>query len=56
VQGFITDWNWEEPQDVRITPEFIVYIYDNICCPHLNESIDMMLSRGGFYFRELLAY
>jgi len=56
MHGFVTDWNWLEPQDVRIDSDFIVYVYQNICCIHLNESIDMMLSRGGFYFRELFDY
>lgn len=56
MHGFVTDWNWLEPQDTRINEDFIVYIYETICCLHLNESIDMMLTRGGFYPDELAVY
>jgi hypothetical protein len=54
--GFITDWNWLEPQDTRITEEFVVYIYETICCRDLNETVDNMLTRGGFFLDELFGY
>jgi hypothetical protein len=54
--GFITDWNWLEPQDNRITEEYVVYIYETICCRDLNETVDNMLTRGGFFLDELFEY
>merc|ERR1712038_1126207 len=56
--GFITDWNWLEVNimDPRITEEFVIYIYQTICCRDLNLTIDAMLSRGGFLIYELFAY
>ena len=56
--GFITDWNWLELNimDPRITEEFVIYIYQTICCRDLNLTIDAMLSRGGFFIYELFDY
>jgi hypothetical protein len=53
---FTTDWNWLEPQDTRMTEDFMVFIYETICCYELNTSIDLMLTRGGFYLYELFEY
>jgi hypothetical protein len=53
---YITDWNWLEPQDTRMDEDFMVFIYENICCWELNTSVDMMMTRGGFYFDELEDY
>jgi len=55
MHGFITDWANNHPTDTRITSEFIAYIYDVICCRHLNESIDMLLTANGFFIDELEA-
>ena len=54
--GFITDWNRDNNQDPRITEEFVIYIYQTICCRDLNLTIDAMLSSNGFFIYELFAY
>jgi hypothetical protein len=56
MHGFITDWANNHQGDTRITSEFIAYIYDVICCRHLNESIDMLLTANGFFIYELEEY
>jgi len=56
MHGFITDWGLNHPTDTRISREFITYIYDVICCQHLNESIDTMLTKKGFTIDELESY
>lgn len=39
-----------------MTEDFMIFIYETICCWELNTSIDLMLTRGGFYLYELFEY
>lgn len=57
THGFLNDYLYRDDSnyqvDDRLTEDFIIYIYDVACCKELNYSIDLMLTRGGFFMDEL---
>lgn len=60
THGFLTDWLFQSDEyplpDERLTEDVIVYVYGAACCRELNQSIDLMLTRGGWTYDELETY
>jgi hypothetical protein len=54
--GFIADYTHYEPQDERINDEFIVDMYDIICCKDLIEAVGAIMRLNEFSFDDLLDY
>jgi len=51
--GFLSDYTHYDPQDGRIDDEFIVHMYDIVCCEDLRESIEARMRLHDFSIEDL---